>query len=155
MLIYIHLSLFILLYKSFQLFGFVEDWVWVYSPCICKCKWFSFHLIFSEFDKILNLVGQNSKHRLRGPNHYKLSVLNFSLSLKSLLGVHTNIFLQTKNTLLSSLTFLIRKIAIHPPLANSKGPNMCEKEHIYHYNTSKKISNLKVKNNIIKINKNK
>ena len=59
---------------------FVRDWVWVCSPCMCKWKWFSFHLVFSEFGKIFDLVGQGSKRRSKGPNHYKLSVLNLSLT---------------------------------------------------------------------------
>ena len=40
----------------------------------------AFTWYFSEFGKILDLVSQGSGHKLRGPNHYKLNVLNLSLS---------------------------------------------------------------------------
>ena len=73
--------------------------------------------------KILDLVGQGSGYRSRVSNHYKLSVLTFSLSLKYLLSVLPFIFQQTQNTSTLLTIIKISKSYYLHSLANFKGPN--------------------------------
>ena len=100
--------------------------IYIHLSLVCVSEsGLAFTWFFSEFGKILDLVGQGSGRRSRGPNHYKFSVLiSLPLSLKSLFGVHTNIF--SLNQKYSSYIFnhLNPKNNYSPLLAYFKGPNI-------------------------------
>ena len=130
MIIYILLSLSILLYKSlFNSLGFIRNWARVCSPCMCKWKWFSFHLVFNEFGEILDLVGQSSGRRSKRPNHYKLSV--FYLSFTKILTWCSYQFLSSNKKYSSFIFNLLNLKKFYSPLlAYSMGPNRPDGLHV-------------------------
>ena len=97
----------------------------MFTHLVC-CKWsgLAFTCYFNEFGKILDLVGQGNGRRSRGSNHYKLSVLNLSLSLTKIsTWCSYQYFSLNQNTPLSSFNLFNPKNSYSPSLAYSKGPN--------------------------------
>ena len=115
-------SFYFVVQEFFNFLDFVKDWACACSPCMCKWKWFSFHLVFSEFGEILDLVGQGSGRKSRGLNHYKLSVLNLFLTK---ISTRCSYQYLSSNRKYSTFIFnhLNSKKCYSPPLAYSKGPN--------------------------------